>query len=222
MKRKKKEALRGEAAPTIGIMSLVVLGRRCSCRPEACRRWRRPSAARDEVPGHVSAYGGARHHGERGGAARRHGGCGAPAWRRGGLHVMRRLTARGGGHWRRGAAGGQLRCDAARLRRRGDRRRKGVVHIKRRPRRDAAAPRRLRCDAARRRRWCDAATRRRRCDAARCGGGAMPSGASNGSVMLPREDDGEMPFQEDGSEMLLRRCTAARGRHEDQRKASRR
>ena len=54
------------------------------------------------------------------------------------------------------------------------------------------------------------------------GDGAMPSGASNGSVMLPREDDGEMPFQEDGSEMLLRRCTAARGRHEDRRKASRR
>ena len=210
-------------------MSLVVLGRHCSCRPEVCRRWRRPSAARDEVPGLVSAYGGARHLGERGGAARWHGGCGAPAWRRGGLHVMRRSTMRGGGHRRRGSAGGPLRCDTARFsrrddqrrgvvhvkrwslraaRQRGDRCREGVVHVKRRPRRDAAATRRLRCDAARRRRRCDAATRRRRCDAAWCGGGAMPSGASSGSVMLPREDDGEMPFQEDGSEMLLTRCTA--------------
>ena len=53
-------------------------------------------------------------------------------------------------------------------------------------------------------------------------GGVMPSGASNGSVTLPRENDGEMPFQEDGGEMLLRRCTAARGRHEDHCEASRR
>ncbi|XBH99091.1 hypothetical protein VPH35_128513 [Triticum aestivum] len=115
MKRKKKEALRGEAAPTIGIRAwlswgvVALAGRRRA--DSGGVRQRRAMKFR----GHVSAYGGARHRGERGGAARRHGGCGAPAWRRGGLHVMRRLTARGGGHRRRGAAGGQLRCDAARF-----------------------------------------------------------------------------------------------------------
>lgn len=36
------------------------------------------------------------------------------------------------------------------------------------------------------------------------GGGAMPSGTRYGGVMMPREDDGEMPFREGDGEMSLK------------------
>jgi hypothetical protein len=37
--------------------------------------------------------------------------------------------------------------------------------------------------------------------------------------MLPQEGDGVMPFQGDSGVIPLRRCTSARGRHEDRRAA---